>query len=64
MAGGRPSRVPESVVEPDLAPGKDEVEDQAQTRDKANGKGKGKGKAVEGKPHSPFIGFAAGICSG
>lgn len=50
------SRVPESVVEPDVAPGKDELDGQD--------RGKGKERAVEGKPHSPFIGFAAGICSG
>jgi hypothetical protein len=42
---------PSGIAEPDLAPARD-------SRDK------GKGKAAEGKPHSPFIGFAAGICSG
>ena len=68
MVAGRSSRVPESVSEPDVAPGKDkfEVEAEAEAEIRAMGKlkGKGKGKAVEDKPHSPFLGFAAGICSG
>ena len=66
MVAGRSSRVPESVSEPDVAPGKDKVEAEAEAEFGAMGKAKGKGKAkaVEDKPHSPFLGFAAGICSG
>jgi hypothetical protein len=45
---------PSGIAEPDFGPANDEPG----VRDK------GKGKAVEEKPHSPFIGFAAGLCSG
>ena len=49
-------RDPSGIAEPDFGPANDEpgVQDQ----------GKGKERAVEDKPHSPFIGFAAGLCSG
>jgi hypothetical protein len=47
---------PSGIAEPDFGPANDEPG----VRDK----GKGKGRAVEEKPHSPFIGFAAGLCSG
>jgi hypothetical protein len=46
---------PSGIAEPDINPAKDG----ADKRDKGKGKAK-----VEEKPHSPFIGFAAGICSG
>jgi hypothetical protein len=45
---------PSGIAEPDFGPANDEPG----VRDK------GKGRAVEEKPHSPFIGFAAGLCSG
>lgn len=48
MADVRSAERGVGIVEPDIAPARD----------------KGKGKAVEPKAHSPFIGFAAGICSG
>ena len=49
-------RDPSGIAEPDFGPANDEpgVQD----------KGKGQERAVEDKPHSPFIGFAAGLCSG
>ena len=48
---------PSGIAEPDIGPAKDEGD--------KKGKGKGRARAVrEEKPHSPFIGFAAGLCSG
>jgi hypothetical protein len=49
-------RDPSGIAEPDFGPANDEPG----VRDK----GKGKARTVEEKPHSPFIGFAAGLCSG
>jgi hypothetical protein len=48
---------PSGIAEPDIGSARDEGN--------IRGQGKGKGRASpEGKPHSPFIGFAAGLSSG
>lgn len=48
---------PSGIAEPDIGPAKDEGD--------KKGKGKAEARVVrEEKPHSPFIGFAAGLCSG
>ena len=50
---------PSGIAEPDIGPAQDEGDK------KGKGKAKAKARAVrEEKPHSPFIGFAAGLCSG
>jgi hypothetical protein len=48
---------PSGIAEPDIGPARDEGD--------KKGRVKGKGRALpEEKPHPPFIGFEAGLCSG
>jgi hypothetical protein len=55
-------RDPESVVEPDIDP---VPRQKSQDKGKGREEGDASGSSLKSeKKHSPFIGFAAGLCSG